>query len=268
MRNRLFLLILSVLVIAGVFFLFTKMNKGITKTIGSGEARKIFNLANANEQKGDLLAARDSYERIIKEFPSSAFVSEAQKKIEDLNIRLLFSETITPGSQLYEIESGDTLVKIAKKFSTTISLISKTNGLVNNNITAGKKIKVWTVPFSIVVDKSENVLFLKSGEEVFKTYVVSTGKNNCTPVGTFKIVTKQENPVWYKDNVPIPAESPENILGTRWLGFDNPGYGIHGTTDPQSIGKQTTQGCVRMANKDVEELYSVVPIGTEVTIVE
>ncbi|MBM3248214.1 MAG: L,D-transpeptidase, partial [Candidatus Omnitrophica bacterium] len=57
-------------------------------------------------------------------------------------------------------------------------------------------------------------------------------------------------------------------LGTRWMGFDIPEYGIHGTTEPESIGKQATKGCVRMINKDVEELYSILPVGTEVTIID
>jgi len=66
----------------------------------------------------------------------------------------------------------------------------------------------------------------------------------------------------------VPAGSPDNILGVAWLGFDLPGYGIHGTTEPQNLGKQVTQGCVRMANTDVEELYTIVPVGTEVQIVD
>jgi lipoprotein-anchoring transpeptidase ErfK/SrfK len=87
-------------------------------------------------------------------------------------------------------------------------------------------------------------------------------------VGTFKITSKLANPVWFKAGVVVPPESPENVLGSRWLGFDNPGYGIHGTIEPQTIGQQITQGCVRMLNKDVEELYAIVPVGTEVEIVD
>jgi len=52
------------------------------------------------------------------------------------------------------------------------------------------------------------------------------------------------------------------------MGIDFPGYGLHGTTDPKSLGKQVTQGCVRLSNSDVEELYTIVPIGTEVVIVD
>ena len=119
------------------------------------------------------------------------------------------------------------------------------------------------------MDKSQNILTLKCNDEIIKTYNVATGTNNSTPVGTFKIGNKLVNPVWYKEGAVVPAGSPENILGTRWLGFDDlPSYGIHGTTEPQSIGKQSTAGCVRMINAEVEELYSLLPIGTEVTVVD
>ena len=183
-------------------------------------------------------------------------------------MRLLFSNTITPGSVLYEIKAGDNLTKIAKEFKTTPELIEKSNSLSADKIIPGRKIKVWKVPFSILVDKSQNILILKAGEEVFKTYIVSTGTSNSTPVGTFKIVNKLPNPTWFKAGTVVPPDSPENILGSRWMGFDLSGYGIHGTTDPQSLGKQATQGCVRLSNSEVEELYIIVPVGTEVAVVD
>lgn len=119
-----------------------------------------------------------------------------------------------------------------------------------------------------MVDKSQNSLMLKSDEEIIKTYIVSTGLNNSTPVGTFKIVNKLANPTWFKAGMVVPSGSADNVLGTRWMGFDLPGYGIHGTVEPQNLGKQVTQGCVRMANSDVEELFTIVPQDTEVTIVD
>jgi lipoprotein-anchoring transpeptidase ErfK/SrfK len=144
----------------------------------------------------------------------------------------------------------------------------KDNSLSDDKILPGRKIKVWTAPFSMVVDKSQNSLILKTNEEIIKTYTVSTGINNSTPIGNFKITNKLINPTWFKAGAVVPPGSPENILGSRWLGFNLPGYGIHGTSDPQSLGKQVTQGCVRMSNSDVEELYTIIPIGTEVTIID
>ena len=49
---------------------------------------------------------------------------------------------------------------------------------------------------------------------------------------------------------------------------DFPGYGIHGTVEPESIGKQVTAGCVRMRNEEVEQLYMLIPTGTQVKIVD
>jgi len=224
--------------------------------------------AQAAQQKGNLKEAKSLYRRLISEFPNSSQIANWQKKIEEINIQLLFSPAITEESVIYEIKKGDTLESIAKKYNTTAELIMKSNGLRDDKIFPGEKLKVWTQPFSIVVDKSQNTLFLKSHEEIFKTYTVSTGINNSTPVGNFKIINKLANPTWYKDNQVIPPEDPANILGTRWLGIDLTSYGIHGTTDPQNLGKQVTEGCVRLSNADVEELYAIVPVGTEVTIVD
>ena len=119
-----------------------------------------------------------------------------------------------------------------------------------------------------MVDKSQNTLTLKTQDEIIKTYIVSTGKDNSTPTGNFKIINKLKNPTWFKTGAVIPSDSPENILGSRWLGFNIKGYGIHGTTEPDNLGKQVTSGCIRMKNSEVEELYDIVPEGTEVIIVD
>jgi LysM repeat protein len=220
------------------------------------------------EARGDLAGARQEYQRLISELPNSREVLAWQKKLEDLNMKLLFSSVITPGSIEYEIKSGDSLDKIARDHKTTVELIKKSNDMASDNIFPGKKIKVRVAGFSIIVDKSQNALLLKDGDDIFKSYKVATGTNNSTPVGTFKVIEKIVNPPWYKPGAVIPAGSPENILGTRWLGLTKEGYGIHGTTDPKSLGNQVTAGCIRMANGDVEELYSIVPVGVEVTIVD
>jgi lipoprotein-anchoring transpeptidase ErfK/SrfK len=167
------------------------------------------------------------------------------------------------------VQKGDTLTKIAKKFNTTTELISKANNLANSNLNIGKKLKITKAKFSIVVDKSQNILTLKTDQEIFKTYHVSTGKGGCTPVGVFKVTNKLIDPPWYPTaGGMIPAKDPRNELGSRWLGISKQGYGIHGTTDPDSIGKSVTEGCVRLRNAEVEELYAIVPVGTEVVIID
>ncbi len=264
----LFMVALLVFVVVKSFL--GEKNAGAVKNNSSSGLSLSALLAKAKtaEIKGDLMETRSLYQEMVHNFPDSSEVMNWQKKIEDLNIKQLFSPEITPKSELYEIKPGDTLAKIAKQFNTTPELIKKSNNLSSDKIILGRKLKVWTAPFSILVDKSQNILILKTNEEVFKTYIVSTGSNNSTPVGTFKIINKLIDPTWFKAGAVVPPGSPENVLGTRWMGIDVPSYGIHGTTEPKALGKQVTQGCVRMANNEVEELYAIVPIGTEVTIVD
>jgi len=140
--------------------------------------------------------------------------------------------------------------------------------LKSDNIRARAKLKISKAKYKILIDKSQNVLMLLGDNDIVKVYRISTGENNCTPAGTFKIMNKIMDPVWYTEKAIVPAESPENVLGSRWMGFNLPGYGIHGTVSPEKIGQQATKGCVRMVNSEVEELCTIVPIGTEVTIVD
>lgn len=272
MNKKLWIIIGAVLVIiVALIALNMKKNNYPAGQIKEGKAVSVSGLiaqAKELEAKQDLVNAKIAYQRLVNEFPNSTEVMRWQKKIEELNIKLLFSPAVTAGSILYEIKPGDTLAKIAKEYKTTIGLIMKSNNLTSDKIVPGRKIKVQTAPFSILVDKSQNTLLLKTNEEVIKTYIVATGKDNSTPVGNFKITSKLSHPTWFKAGAVVAAGSPENILGSRWLGFDLSGYGIHGTTDPQSLGRQVTQGCVRMSNSDVEELYAIVPEGTEVTVVD
>lgn len=221
------------------------------------------------EKQGDLLKARESYQKAMEKFPGSNNVSKTQEALDNLNVKILYSPLATPDSFIYEVQKGDTLNKIAKKFNTTAELISKANSLKDANLQIGKKLKVTKIKFSIVVDKSQNILTLKADQDIFKTYRVSTGKNSCTPVGTFTITNKIIDPPWYPSaGGMIPAKDPKNVLGSRWLGISKKSYGIHGTIEPESIGQSVTEGCVRMRNAEVEELYSIVPIGTEVVIVD
>jgi lipoprotein-anchoring transpeptidase ErfK/SrfK len=263
------ILIIALVCAAGVVFLTMNIKSKITNlSAKSGSQAELVNLAKSFEEKGNIKEAKASYKQLLSDFPGAQSVSAWQKKVEELNIKLLFSPVVTKESVLYEVKPGDSLYKIAKQLGTTVELIKASNNLKDDKIVAGRKIKVWNQPFNIYVSKSQNILLLKSGDEVLKTYTVATGANNSTPVGTFKITTKLTNPTWFKAGAIVPPGSQENILGTRWLGLEAAGYGIHGTTDPSTLGQQVTAGCVRMANPDVEELYTIVPQGTVVTIVD
>jgi len=269
------IVIIAVLLAAAGLLIFHSINTESPKkpieaeAVSINEEGALFDLAQKAIDEGDLVKAKDVYQGLIEKFPGSGKIAKAQSSLEDLNVKILFSDIPTKDSESYTVQKGDTLTKIARKFGTTADLIRKANNLKNSSIQIGKKLKVNKAKFSIVVDKSQNILTLKSGQEIIKTYRVSTGKNSCTPVGTFKIINKIIDPPWYKEpGVMIPAGDPKNVLGSRWLGISKPSYGIHGTVQPEMLGQSVTEGCVRMRNAEVEELYIMVPEGIEVVITD
>lgn len=271
--NKKTLLIISLIAVA--VFLFTmssgndvKKNEVEIKTT-SKEAKELYQKAVHFRKSRNMLKAKETYQEILVKHSDVENIQLIQKELEDLNMNILFSNVLVPNkSVMHEVVLGDTLGKIAKKYGTTVDFIKKSNNLKSDIIRVGQRLRIWTGEFNVLVDKSQNVLILKDGNEVVKVYSVSTGENNSTPNGTFEITTKLVDPVWFNRGVIVPPESPENVLGTRWLGFDLPGYGIHGTTEPERIGRQETAGCVRMLNEDVEELYTLLVKGTKVTVVD
>jgi lipoprotein-anchoring transpeptidase ErfK/SrfK len=127
----------------------------------------------------------------------------------------------------------------------------------------------------IVINRSLNRLYLYSTGKLWRTFAVATGQAIYpTPRGEWHIVVKYKNPWWYppvqddwaKGLKPVPP-GPDNPLGTRWMGLDAPGVGIHGTDNPSSIGYSASHGCVRMQVPDSEWLFDHVDIGTTVFVV-
>jgi lipoprotein-anchoring transpeptidase ErfK/SrfK len=119
----------------------------------------------------------------------------------------------------------------------------------------------------IVVSLEDHKLALVEDGKVKKIYSVAVGKPSTpSPVGTFTIAHRVMNPTYSHDGRVVPP-GPNNPVGTRWMGLSIPGYGIHGTNVPSSIGKAASHGCIRMAKRDLEELYPMVEVGDTVELI-
>ncbi len=104
-----------------------------------------------------------------------------------------------------------------------------------------------------------------------KEYPIGIGKDGRTPVGEFTVDSMLVKPRWYAPGGQVIEYGEEgHLLGDRWIGFvDEPGaagLGIHGTTEESSIGTECSNGCIRLTNEDVGELYDFVQMGTKVLI--
>ncbi len=118
----------------------------------------------------------------------------------------------------------------------------------------------------IVVSIPDRKLAVMESNRIVKIFATAVGAPRTpSPTGSFKIVQRIPDPTWYTRGRIVPP-GKGNPLGTRWLGLSIKGYGIHGTNAPASIGRRASHGCIRMRNRDVEQLFDMVSVGDEVEV--
>jgi lipoprotein-anchoring transpeptidase ErfK/SrfK len=130
------------------------------------------------------------------------------------------------------------------------------------------------LPGSIVVVNRERALYLVTADHTAIRYPVSIGNSAQQWTGLEFVTAKRVNPTWYPlaepgrpTPVPVPGGHPDNPLGPRALYLGTTLWRIHGTSAPGSIGRAVSNGCIRMLNEDVLDLYDRISLGTEVFVV-
>lgn len=123
----------------------------------------------------------------------------------------------------------------------------------------------------IVINLASRLLTLYEGQTGIRMYPVAAGRpgtDTQTPTGKFSVINMEVNPTWTDphDSTKKIASGADNPLGYRWIGIGG-FYGIHGTNNPSSIGTYASSGCIRMKEKDVEDLYSHISTGIPVEII-
>ena len=120
----------------------------------------------------------------------------------------------------------------------------------------------------VVVSLPDRKLAVIVDGEVTRVFRVSVGApSSPSPAGRFTIINRITDPTYYRPGKVIGPGS-SNPLGTRWLGLDRKGYGIHGTDEPSSIGYARSHGCIRLRNDDVEELFGLLRAGDAVELID
>lgn len=260
----------------------TPVDPGPPASSASGPAAERFTRAVQWRQAGRLIDARSELNALLFDLGDKLSYAEQQTVrdlIAELNDELIFSPTVyanDPLVEVYTVQSGDRLSKVAPRYKTTYQLIERINKINANRVRVGQKLKVLKGPVHAQVSKSQFRLDLfvqdADGEPVYLTsFPVGLGEQSSTPVGPFKVSDKVENPAWTnpKTNQTYARGDPNNPIGKHWIrlvganestrGFH--GYGVHGTIEPQSIGQEASMGCVRMLADDVHRVYDMLVAG-------
>lgn len=190
---------------------------------------------------------------------------------------------------VHAVTPGETLGQIAPRFGMRTELAATVNHLADRNrlrlgqqlILSNRHIVPAKLPDGLVINLGDLTLYWLRDGAVVESFPVGVGRAAWqTPAGHYSIVSRRRDPIWHvppsiqkemqekreavKKKVP---PGPDNPLGKYWLQLSAPGYGIHGTNAPASVGKYTTHGCIRLRPDDIERLYHEVPNGTPVDVI-
>ncbi|MCX7049352.1 MAG: L,D-transpeptidase family protein [Candidatus Sumerlaeota bacterium] len=237
---------------------------------GPAAVRATLGLANIMAADGVLIGAKKQIEALMKLPLEPQIKDEVENELGSVNIKLLYGRETSDKDIVHEMQSGDSIGDLSKKYNVPMTVLIKKNSILDpRKMGLGRRIIIPIHEFSIEVDRFSNTLTVKDKGELFKKYRVRTGGDNyMTPEGDFEIKSKKENPTWSdpKTAIRYPGGDPHNELGTRWMSFMGARLGIHGTIHPDSIGLYSSNGCVGMAKEDVEELYDYIPSKTPLKI--
>lgn len=227
----------------------------------------------------------EAREALAKAYFASKTTSAQRDRMEQQMLRvaqvLYFEKPSESEFVLHTVETGESLSSIASKYrkkgmKLEFGMIKMMNGMRRDLVRLGSQLKVPKGTFSVVVRKSSFKLLVFYNGIAFKQYRVGIGKDQKTPSAKFTMGAKTAQPVWWPPEStgmtgPIAADDPRNPLGTHWIALEStqyPGLGIHGTREPDSIGKNVSQGCVRMLNEEVKEIFELATPGMEVSILD
>ena len=249
----------------------------------AGAAEKL--LASAKAKADDLVAAR----AILNEPLVSGRLVESDAQavrhaLMELNSKLVFSAkpySADPFEVPVLVQPGMRLQKLANQYDITWPLLCRVNGYEPTDagarrIRSGTTLKAIKGPFCAVVNKSAFRMDLYLGGlpgEANSTYVTSVsvglGKDDSTPNGlwTVELHNKVRNPIYYSPRGEgiFKSDDPKNPLGGFWIGLKGEdgaavgknSYGIHGTIEPESIGKQSSMGCIRLSHDDIALVFDM-----------
>jgi len=228
-------------------------------------------------EAGELVEARTVLNDALVAGTLGTGEAAARELLSRISEQLVFSPRLFKGDPYaigYTVQSGDRLTKVAFNNAVTWELIARINAISDpTKVRALRTIKIVKGPFHAVVTKSRFTLDVYLGAaggpgSMFVTsFSVGLGKNDSTPTGLWHAARKLKNPTYYSPRGEgiIAADDPKNPLGEYWIGLsgvdgqakDKSSYGIHGTIEPDSIGREASMGCIRLRNEDVARVYEL-----------
>jgi hypothetical protein len=208
--------------------------------------------------------------------------AEQQKQLDDLLGKLAGTVIYSRQHLLekpYIVQPGDTLEKVAQQYQIPWQLLGRINNLlppngdVNDNeskdwrLPAGSEMKGVHGPFEAIVNLSRHELTLMLDGRYAGRFPIGVGRSQPNLEGTYTVREKTPNPTYRgPDGSQFGPGDPQNPLGSAWIGLTDR-IGIHGASSPQGIGRDDDRGSICVSNREIQDLFGILSVGSRVTIV-
>ena len=233
-----------------------------------------------------LIEARDKLNMALRMPMSVEQRKFVKNKLSELADKWLFSRTVYPEDLLcgtYQVGKGEILGAISDKYKVPYQLLMQVNNISDpRSLQAGQNIKVINGPFHAKVYRSTFTMDIYLQNTFVRSFIVGLGlPGKETPTGIWRVAAngKMEKPIWKNpiDGRIYYPEDPDYPLGSRWIGLEGlegqaegrEGFAIHGTKEPNQLGTQGSQGCIRLENGNVVLVYNMLfPVDSLVEVTD
>jgi hypothetical protein len=169
--------------------------------------------------------------------------------------------------QAYIVQSGDTLDRIAEQYNVPSLLLARINGITNpQQLEPGRELKVVRGPFNAIIHLERHELSLMVGGRYAGRFAIGVGCDQPKLEGEYVVREKNTNPLYRgPGGVTTAGGDLRNPLGKFWIGLSD-NVGLHGTVDPQNIGRDDNRGTICLGDRDIDDLYGILSVGSRVVI--
>ncbi|MEM1108666.1 MAG: L,D-transpeptidase family protein [Planctomycetota bacterium] len=241
------------------------------------DAATLYNRGDQLIADGQLVEGRSLLSRLLFADNLKLSTDDAdavRRRLNEVNRDLLWTRNITQGDTIAKAykNDGSFLSQIGVRFRVPYQLLETINNMDARNLRADQVVKVIQGPLHARVSKTRFVMDVYAVDaEGLPVYVQSfpVGLGENTPLGNWEVIkgSKVVNPSW-RDELNgefFTSDNPENPIGEYWIAIeglddanrDKRGFGIHGTIEPDSIGKEESRGCIRLLDDDIAMVFNM-----------
>lgn len=231
-----------------------------------------FNKCVAIAKSGKVVDARNAFYSFIEHYPESSKIEEAKNLLGDLNMNIILSTMEAPEKQVYIVQKGDVIGRVANRMKTTGELLMRANNLQGPMLRIGQKLSISPADFSLVISRKHDKVTVLNKGKFFKQYPVlewppayakkAAAGGKPTPVD--KKAGKVTDKISWLNGTRVTFMEKGYLNSTHWIQINIKECTLHSVAEEG--GQKPTGGGIRLTPDALDELDAILAKGDPVTL--